>query len=69
DGKAVASTPAGPTPGNINGFFRIGCMQLTNFPEAPARANECFAGNMQYAAAYNRPLTATEVLQHYQAGI
>lgn len=69
DGKAVASTPAGPTPGSLNGFFRIGCMQLTNFPEAPARASECFAGNMQYAAAYSRPLTAAEVLQHYQAGI
>lgn len=69
DGELAASVPAGPVPDNIYGYWRVGCMQMSNWPGAPIRANECFAGNMQYVAAYNRPLTATEVQQHYQAGL
>lgn len=69
DGALAGSVAAGPAPENYSGFFRLGCMQLSNWPNGPTRTTECFKGNMQYASAYSRAFTAAEVLQHYQAGV
>lgn len=48
--------------------WRLGCARSDTWPNAPAKANECFNGNIGFAAVYNRSFTRQDVLNHYKAG-
>lgn len=68
DGALVATTSGTGSPSLTQGYWRVGCVQQTGWPGGISMLRECFKGDMQFAAAYSRILTPTEVLAHYQAG-
>ena len=70
DGQLVASNAVAtnynfPTTSG-QGYWRIGYDNLTGWSGVPT--NWRFTGNLAFAAAYTRALSATEVTEHYLAG-
>ena len=54
------------------GDWLVGCGLLTGWPDAMGKAQafpSYYTGNLRLAAVYDVTLSATQVLQHYQAGI
>lgn len=70
DGKLAGSVPVAGTldVGYSPQFWRVGCARSDGWPDAPAKTSECFAGDIAYAAAYNRAFTQQDVTNHYRAG-
>lgn len=64
DGTLVGTSPT-TTGQNYNGYWRIGCGNLTNWTSNPS---SFFTGAIQYAAVYTRALTAAEIAAHAAAG-
>jgi hypothetical protein len=65
DGKQVAANSAFRTSQDFTGWWRIGYDNLDTWPGA---GNRYFTGSMRFAAVYSATLTATQVLNHYNAG-
>lgn len=68
DGTRAASATTVDDPPEITGHWRVGCMKMDSWPDNGGQSKECFLGTMQFFAAYNRPLSAAEVKDHYVAG-
>lgn len=65
DGKQVATSATTATAA-YTGYFRIGYDTLTGWPSAPT--SSYFRGTLDEVAAFSTTLTATDALNHYQAG-
>ena len=65
DGSQVASSTAVATT-SYTGFFRVGYDNLTGWPSAPP--SSYFNGTLDEVAAYSTTLTATDALNHDNAG-
>lgn len=65
DGKQAAANTAFRTSEGTTGWWRIGYDNLDTWPGA---GNRYFTGSMRFAAVYSTTLTATQVLDHYNAG-
>lgn len=68
DGAQVATFSGSGSPELYAGYWRLGCAQQTTWPGGNLIGKECFKGDMQFAAAYNRVLTPSEVQAHFLAG-
>lgn len=64
DGALVATSTT-TTGQPYSGYWRVGCGNLTNWTSSPSGF---FTGSIQYAAVYNRALTAAEIATHAAAG-
>jgi hypothetical protein len=68
DGNSVGTNPGVTTAEAINGCWRIGYDNITNWgPTTPA--NFFFNGSLRFAAVYNTALTAAQIKAHYAAGL
>jgi signal peptidase I len=78
DGQLAMTNATVTTAEAKPGYWKVGCGNLTGWRNAVTDAAgstaldyngpSYFAGYIQYAAVYSTALTATQVLQHYQAG-
>lgn len=78
DGALVASGPGYTNAENTTGYWKVGCGNLTGWPNAvgttlvttgsSATGSAWFTGQIQYAAVYKTELTAADVAAHYAAG-
>lgn len=69
DGALVGTQPSA-TSGEVNAivsYLHLGYESLSGWTGAPARW--AWNGDLAYGAIYTAPLTATQVLTHYRAGI
>lgn len=74
DGALVGSNPAVTSAEALHGYWKVGCGNLTSWRNAGSTSNDdngpaFFTGQIQYAAVYSVALTATQVLEHYLAGV
>ncbi len=66
DGALVDSRTDAYTAQPYSGGWRLGSDQLTNWPDKPT--SNGLNGDIDDAAVYNVPLSASQVLAHYNAG-
>ena len=66
DGKRADAKPAVTTAQAFSGYWRVGGDNLNGWTNQPSSSK--FAGSLQNVAIYPAPLTAAQVLQHYQVG-
>ncbi|MFT4109285.1 LamG-like jellyroll fold domain-containing protein [Propionicimonas sp.] len=74
DGAVVASSTSYTVAENTSGYWKAGCGNLGgSWPNAAGAASwnslNYFKGQLQFAAVYSAVLTATQVKEHYQAGL
>lgn len=78
DGQLIMTDATVTSAEGVSGYWKVGCGNLQNWQNAATAATgstaldysgpSYFTGQIQYAAVYPVALTASQVLQHYQAG-
>lgn len=79
DGALASSDPGVTTAQDFTGYWKIGCGNLSNWrnaatDDAGSTANDYtgpsyYTGQLQFVAVHTVVLTATQVKEHYQAGM
>ena len=72
DGNLVDSRADTAGQEAYNGYWMVGCGLLKDWQDAagtPRAFSSYYTGNLRLAAVYNRTLTATEVKDHWLAGV
>jgi signal peptidase I len=72
DGVLAASNASMNGAQIFNGYWKIGCGNVSNWRNADGTVNSpapnYFTGRIQYAAVYGTPMSAAQVREHYLAG-
>ena len=79
DGTLAMSNAAVTSAEGVSGYWKVGCGNLANWQNAATAASgsaaldysgpSYFTGQIQYAAVYTSVLNATQVKEHYTAGL
>lgn len=74
DDKPVVANATYNAAENTSGYWKVGCGNLSGWPNAAgtsmtdAKRSSWFTGQIQYSAVYSIELSATQVIEHYNAG-